>query len=112
MDTLSFVNRGLRGRSHDHGECRDILVGSRKDWCFPLTLLDLIVHMVCPRWCALSVEVLWARASVLTTFIGLISFTGPSSFQALLVIHGLFSRGAWNQIGIVLFILRWCHPIL
>jgi hypothetical protein len=96
MDALSLVGQGFRGRLYDHGGRYDILASSWEDERLPLALLDLIVHTTCPRPRALSVEVLRARASVVAMFIGLISFMGPSSFQALLVILGLFSRGAWN----------------
>jgi hypothetical protein len=90
MDMLSFIGRGFKCRSHDHGGCPNILAGSRKDRHLPLVLLDLIVYTACPCPCALSVEVLRARASVVATFMGLISFATPSSFQALLVILSLF----------------------
>jgi hypothetical protein len=43
-------------------------------------MLDLIVHTVCPRSLTLGVEVLRARAFVVTVFVGLISFSGRGSF--------------------------------
>ena len=102
MDVLSFIDRGFRGLSHDHGSRRDVVAGSREDGCLPLALLDLIVYTACPLPRALGVEVLRARASVVIAFIGLIGFMGPGSFQALLVVLCLFPRGAWNRIGIIL----------
>jgi hypothetical protein len=77
-----------------------------------LSLLDLIIHAACPHPRALSIKVLRAGAFVIVTFIGLTSFTGPGSFYVLLVILSLFSGGAWNRIGVVLCVLRRCHPIL
>ena len=112
MDMLSFIDQGLRGHSHDHGGRCDVLAGLREFRCLPPALLDLIVHLVCPRSHALGVEVLRARASIVVAFIGLISFMGPGSFKALLVILGLLPRGAWNRIGIVLCFLRRCCTIL
>ena len=106
MNALSLVGRGFRGCLHDHGGHYDILAGSREDGCLPLALLDLIVYTACSLPHALSIEVLWARASIVAAFIGLIGFTGLGSFQALLVVLSLFPRGAWNRIGIVLYILR------
>ena len=80
MDALSFISQGFRGHSHDHGSHHDILAGSGEDGCLPLALLDLVIYVECPRPCALSVEVLWAGASVVVVFIGLLDFMGPSSF--------------------------------
>ena len=112
MDTLPLIGRGFRGHPHDHGSCHDFLAGSREDGRIPLALLDLIIHMACPCPRAFIVEVLRARASIVVAFIGLISFMGPGSFKALLVILGLLPRGAWNRIGIVLCFLRRCCTIL
>jgi hypothetical protein len=80
MDVLSLIGRGLRGRPHDHGGRCDVLAGSREDGCLPPARLDLIIHTTYPRPRAFSVKVLRARASVVTAFVGLISFTSPSSF--------------------------------
>jgi hypothetical protein len=93
-----LIGRGLRGHPHDHGGYRDILASSREDWRFPLTLLDLIIHTVCPCPCTLSIEVLRAGASVVVVCVGLISFPCPGSFQALLVVLGMFPGGVGNQI--------------
>ena len=43
-------------------------------------------------------------------FVGWISFMDPGSFQTVLVILYLFFEGVWNQIGIILYVLRWRHP--
>ena len=112
MDAFSLASRGSKGCLHDHGGRYDVLAGSREDGCLPLALLDLIIHTASPCPCALNVEVLRARASLVAVLVGLISFTGLGLFQALLVILGLFSRGAWNRIGIVLYALHWHRPIL
>jgi len=112
MDMLSLIDQGFRGHPHDHGGHYDILAGSREDGCLPLALLDLVIHTAYPRLRTLNIKVLQARASIITMLIGLISFTGPGSFQALLVILGLFSRGAWNRIGVILYVLRRRRPIL
>ena len=112
MDALSLVGRGIRGHPHDHSYYHDILAESREDGHLPLALLDLIIHMACPCPRALSIKVLWARASIVAAFVGLISFTGHGSFQALLVILFLFSRDVWNWIGVILYVLCRCRPIL
>jgi hypothetical protein len=80
MDTLSLIGQGLRGHPYDHGGRCDILASSREDGCLPPALLDLIIHTSCPHPRAFSVMVLWVGASIVATFVGLISFMGPSSF--------------------------------
>jgi hypothetical protein len=80
MSALSSVGRGFRGHSHDHGVCRNILASSREDRHLPLALLDLIIYAACLRPRTLSIEVLQARAPVVTAFISLLNFTGPGLF--------------------------------
>ena len=112
MDVLPLIGRGFRGHPHDHGGCHDILAILREDRRIPLTLLDLIIYMARLRPRAIGVKVLRGRASIVATFVGLIGFMGPSSFQVFLVILCLFSGGAWNRIGIILCASRRRHPIL
>jgi hypothetical protein len=71
VNMLSSIVRGFRDRSHDHGGCHDILAGSREDGRLSLALLDLIIHAVCPCLRALGIEVLRARASVITALVGI-----------------------------------------
>jgi hypothetical protein len=84
----------------------------REDWCLPSVLLDLVINIACSCLCPLSVEVLRTGAPVIMVCIGLISFSHPGSLKALLVVLGLFSEGARNQIGIILYILYQCCAIL
>jgi hypothetical protein len=50
--------------------------------------------MIMTTTVTLNVEVLWAMASVVVTFVGLFSLVSLGSFQTLLLILRLLPRGA------------------